>query len=253
MAEVTRATQVGALVVGLGDPSSRVTQAGLVVLGIVIPPASAAQSTATVPNGMAAVVTNITVQARDASSNPVAFGGAAVVVSITGANTDTPVVTDVGDGTYTCAYTPTVPGADSVAITLDGTVISGSPYTSTVHASATDSTATVPDGIVGAVTNIVVQAKDALGANVSVGGETVVVSVTGANTDTPVVTDVGDGTYTCAYTPTVPGADSVAITLDGTAISGSPYASAVISVGGVLDPSLIGIKLGVSPLSVIRI
>ena len=119
--------------------------------------------------------------------------------------------------------------------------------------SATESTATVPNGTAGAATSITVQAKDGDGNNMTVGGATVVVNVTGANTATPSVTDEGDGTYTCSYTPTTPGADSVAITLDGTAISGSPYASTVVSVGGVIDPSLIGMKLGPNPLSVIRI
>src|SRR5690606_8314682 len=49
------------------------------------------------------------------------------------------------------------------------------------------------------------------------------------------ITDNGDGTYTVSYTPTVAGSDEIAITLDGVAISGSPYTSSVepgpISVG----------------------
>jgi len=175
---------------------------------------------------------------------------------VTGANTATPVVTDNGDGTYSASYTPTAAGTDSVAITLDGTAISGSPYSVAVHASATDSTASVPvAGIVDEATAITIQAKDALGANVSVGGETVVVSITGANTATPSVTDVGDGTYTCSYTPTAEGTDSVAITLDGTAISGSPFSSVVESSGtpGFFDPSVVGVKAGPNPLNILRI
>ncbi len=70
-------------------------------------------------------------------------------------------MTDVGNGTYTASYTPATPGSDNVAITMGGTPISGSPYTSVVSASAAQSTATVPAGTAGAATNIVVQAKDA--------------------------------------------------------------------------------------------
>ncbi len=57
------------------------------------------------------------------------------------------------------------------------------------------------------------------------------VTVTGTNSATPTVTDVGDGTYTASYTPPAPGTDNVAITMGGTAISGSPYTS-VVSWGG---------------------
>ena len=59
-------------------------------------------------------------------------GSATVVVTVTGSNSATPTVTDVGNGTYTASYTPTSSGSDNVAITLDGTPISGSPFTSTV-------------------------------------------------------------------------------------------------------------------------
>jgi hypothetical protein len=66
-------------------------------------------------------------------------GGATVVVTITGTNASTPTVTDNGDGTYTASDTPASVGSDSVAITLGGTAISGSPYSSTVSAAPTSS------------------------------------------------------------------------------------------------------------------
>jgi hypothetical protein len=40
--------------------------------------------------------------------------------------------TDVGDGTYTATYTPRDKGTDSVTITMNGTPIKGSPFTSKV-------------------------------------------------------------------------------------------------------------------------
>jgi hypothetical protein len=51
---------------------------------------------------------------------------------VSSSNTATPSVTDSGDGTYSASYVPQVAGVDQVAITLAGTPISGSPYTSLV-------------------------------------------------------------------------------------------------------------------------
>ena len=111
-----------------------------------------------------------------------------MVVTVTGSNSATPVVTDVGNGTYTASYTPTSSGSDNVVITLDaGGAISGSPFTSTVavgSAVAAQSTATVPNGTAGSVTSIVVQARDANGNALTVGGAIVVVTVTGSNSAT---------------------------------------------------------------------
>jgi hypothetical protein len=103
--------------------------------------------------------TTITVQAKDAEGNNRTSSSGTVVVTITGANSATPAVTDHGDGSYTASYTPTVTGSDAVAITLGGTAISGSPYRSAVSAgaaSAAHSTATVPAGTAGAATPITV-------------------------------------------------------------------------------------------------
>jgi hypothetical protein len=197
---------------------------------------SAANTTAVVPgSGAIGAATNITIQAKDEFDNNLSLGGATVVVDVTGANTATPVVTDNADGTYTTSYTPGAAGTDNIAITLNGTPISGSPFTSTVGAGSADpaqSTATVPaTGTVGLATDLVVQAVDGTGTPLTTGGEVVVINVTGANTATPTVTDVGDGTYTASYTPTLVGTDNLAIMLNGSPILGSPFSS-VVSTGG---------------------
>lgn len=98
------------------------------------------------------------------------------------------------------------------------------------------STATVPASPpVGAPRAITVQARDSNGTNMTVGGATVVVTITGKNPGTPAVTDNGNGTYTCSDSPQTLGADSVAITMGGVAIGGSPYSSVVVGGGvGVL-------------------
>jgi hypothetical protein len=89
------------------------------------------------------------------------------------------------------------------------------------------STATVPDGTAGNQTTITIQGFDQFGNAVAVGGATVQVLVSGANNDTAVVTDNDDGTYTAVYTPANAGVDTIDITLNGTAIQGSPYPSTV--------------------------
>ncbi len=134
---------------------------------------SPANSTATVPAGTAGSATNITVQARDASGNPLSTGGANVVVTVTGSNSAGPfTAADGGDGTYTTSYTPSAAGTDNVAITMNGTALNDSPYTSVVSAGAlspANSTATVPAGTAGSATNITVQARDASGNPLSTG------------------------------------------------------------------------------------
>ena len=193
---------------------------------------SPVHSTATVPDGSSGLETGIIVQARDAYDNALSSGGETVVVTVSGDNNaGTLTVTDQGDGTYTASYTPITAGTDHVAIAINGTPIGGSPFISTVGAGAVSpahSTGTVPDGSSGLETGIIVQARDAYDNALSSGGETVVVTVSGDNNaGTLTVTDQANGTYIASYTPTTPGTDTVAITINGTAISGSPFTSTV--------------------------
>jgi hypothetical protein len=126
----------------VGDYVLRFLSAGLVpVVSQVITldpgPADPGSTTALVPGGVAGTLTAIVVTVRDASGNPLSGGGEDITVSVTGANTGAAVtVEDNGDSTYTATYTPTQVGTDSVAITLAGQPISGSPYTSAVAALA---------------------------------------------------------------------------------------------------------------------
>ncbi|MGE0352896.1 MAG: invasin domain 3-containing protein, partial [Gemmatimonadales bacterium] len=297
--------------------------------------ASGATSTATVPTtGTAGTATNITVQARDQFGNTVTVGGAAVVVTVTGANAATPAVTDNGNGTYSTSYTPTNAGPDNIAITLNSVAVAGSPFTSTVGSSGTvspslstvavspgtitassgssqstitvtvkdqfgnpiggatvvlaatpttgntltqpvgttnasgvatgtlsstsatpktvsatansvgitqtqgvtvnpdlvdptQSTAVVPAGTAAVQTTITIQAKDQFGNNLTSGGATVVVTITGTNPGSAVVVDNLDGTYTATYTPASAGSDTIDITINSTAIQGSPFTSVV--------------------------
>src|SRR5206468_958900 len=137
-----------------------------------------------------------------------------------------------GSGVYTASYTPTAAGTDNVAITLNGTAISGSPSASTV----TPGAATQP-----AATGLPPRAAARRAGKHSITGRggsgnvrsgsndasLLSVTVSGGNTARPTVASAGSGVYTASYTPTTAGTDNVSITLNGTAISGSPSASTV--------------------------
>ena len=101
-------------------------------------PASPSNTTATVPATVAmGTEVTITVQARDADDRPVTTGESEVAATITGANAGGPILaTHTGNGTYTITYTATNAGQDTVAITLDGAPIAGSPFTISVSESA---------------------------------------------------------------------------------------------------------------------
>jgi acid phosphatase type 7 len=94
--------------------------------------ASAATSLTTLPSEVAGKATVITVKTRDAAGLAQLTGGDAVLVQVSGVNSAAPPVTDNANGSYTARYTPITPGGNSVAVTLNGTSLSGSPYSSVV-------------------------------------------------------------------------------------------------------------------------
>jgi adhesin/invasin len=98
--------------------------------------ADPATTTAVVPDGAAGFTTTMVVTVRDVSGNALSGGGEVVAASVTGANVAAATVEDHGDSTYTATYTPTLAGTDSVAVTLAGQQITGSPYISVVTSTA---------------------------------------------------------------------------------------------------------------------
>jgi hypothetical protein len=92
---------------------------------------SPANSTADVPDkGPPNEPLTVTVQAKDDQGNDLTTGGDDVIVEATGANASGPVTaTDNGDGTYEGSYLPVNLGTDSISVTINGTPISGSPFT----------------------------------------------------------------------------------------------------------------------------
>jgi len=76
------------------------------------------------PNPIQATQTaDITVTTKDIYGNPLTTGGETVTLSITGANTATPTVTDNADGTYSAQHTPVTAGTDLIQGTIGGSAI----------------------------------------------------------------------------------------------------------------------------------
>ena len=177
--------------------------------------------------------TTITVQLRDASSNPLTSSGGSVTLQTT-LGTIGPV-SDNADGTYTATLSTTTSGTATITGRINGSLITDNAVVtvSVAGATASQSVATVPPGTAGALTTVIIQARDAQGNNLTAGGAAVDVTVSGANTVAQfAATDNGNGTYTATYTPTVAGTDALTIRLGGAPIGGSPYSS-VVSAGAL--------------------
>jgi hypothetical protein len=81
----------------------------------------------------------IRVQAKDESGNDLTTGGDEVIVEATGANGSGPVTaTDNGDGTYEASYLPVNLGTDTIAVTINGEAIAGSPFTVIIEPAVTE-------------------------------------------------------------------------------------------------------------------
>ncbi len=96
-------------------------------------------SSADVPDGTAGETTEITITVEDEFGNAVTGAEDDLVVEVTGDNTATPEVSESGTpGDYTASYTPTNAGTDNISIELNGTPISGSPFTSEVESTSAE-------------------------------------------------------------------------------------------------------------------
>ena len=172
----------------------------------------------------------ITVTGKDAYGNPVSVGGATVVLSVAGANSANPSVTDNGNGTYTATYTPTNAGEDLITGTLNASAIgadtdgtSDGTFHLTVTAGAGSGTNSIisasPSPVVtGNQVTITVSAYDQYDNQITIGGAAVTLSVNGSNSATPSVTDNLNGTYTATYIPTHAGEDQITGTINSSAI-----------------------------------
>lgn len=150
-------------------------------------------------------------------------------------------IVDNQDGTLDYTYTGIVAGtAQTLGATINGVSI-GVPTTLSVVAGAIDRTVSVvtvsaPTATIGgAVITLTLQAKDAAGNNLTAGGSTVVLGTAGG-TSTGTLgsgTDVGNGTYTRAFTATGLGtATTATATIGGQSVTTT---MPTITVDGVYD------------------
>lgn len=199
------------------------------------------QPSSSATNGVNVSVVPV-IQLRDAQGNNVAQTGVEItltavtgpsaVVTYTGSlGPNGGVLTDAtGKATFTTFKLTGTSGSYQISFGATGFMsVTSSVVTLTAGAAvAATTTATVPDGVVGQLTNIVIQARDVSGNAVTTGGAAILVTVTGVNPIGPdPATDLGNGTYRYFYVATNGGTDTVAITLGGVGISGSPYTSLV--------------------------
>lgn len=196
---------------------------------------SPARTTVNVPNGVAGAETDVAIALQDEFGNPLPGAAGQIDVGVSGANTVNDAhVEDLGDGGYRASYTPTRTGTDQVSVTVAGTAVTGSPFTSSVAAGPADpnhTTADVPKevGLFNAGENpvhITVHVADALGNPLGRGGDKVRIVVS-RRSDVVAelsVTDVGDGSYTATWTAQETDNNyQVTITLNDVGIKDSPF------------------------------
>ncbi len=242
-------------------------------------PLSAANSTATVPAGTAGVATTVTIAVKDTSSNPVPGAAASLAAAIGGTNAGaTPsAISDLGAGNYSFTYTPTLGGTDTIAITLEGIAISGSPYQSTVTAPTlvlAPAAGGLPGGTVGTAYSQTLSASGGnapytysatgLPAGLTLDPATGTISGTptqdGSYTVTVSVTDANGATGTATYTIVIavqaPSAGAVAATVaantSGNAITLNLTGGAAASVAVASAPahgtaSVAGLTISYTP------
>lgn len=170
-----------------------------------------------------------TIQAVNYFGDPLPTGGDVFEVHVTGADSPAAKVTDNNNGTHSAVYVPRAVGPHTIAISLRGEPIKGSPYgpANINGPDAAHSYASGP-GVEGARTgapaHFKIHSVDKNGAPIPTGNDPFQVKVNGPHGPvTSTIKDNHDGTYDVAYNPVDPGFYDVDVTLNGQPIKGSPY------------------------------
>jgi hypothetical protein len=192
------------------------------------PPASD-RSSVSVPAGTAGIATTITVHLEDEFENLITGAIDLISISVEGANPTSGLpVTEQGDGTYSSSYVPVHSGSDQVRVQFGGEPLPGSPFETTVVPGPADPAHTTAEvtrtgGLFTQIT-AVITARDAQDNLLGRGGDRVQVQVNESNLLDAF--DNGDGTYFFSVV-TFGVQFSVAITLNGVPIQGSPFTPVV--------------------------
>ncbi|MBA3443753.1 MAG: hypothetical protein H0T58_02715 [Gemmatimonadales bacterium] len=188
-------------------------------------PPSASQSSASVGNGTAGTATTVSIRLKDQFGTELEGAAEEITVSVEGANSGDITVRELGGGSYSATYTPTVTGADQITVEVNGTELPSSPFVSQVApgpASAATTTAQITRaGAFFIEINILVTTRDGEGNLLRRGGELVQIGIEGVE-GVREARDNGDGTYSDAFVIVLTN-PSLVITLNGQEISGSPY------------------------------
>jgi hypothetical protein len=181
-----------------------------------------------------------TIQLLDASDNPLARSGVQLTISHTGPAGSNASYSVVGGGLAITDAQGRVALTNVIFSGLVGTyrlVVSATGFIQSVSSDvlvsagptqALSTTASVPQSwFVNSPVVIDIQARDQFGNARTTGGDAVTVAVTGVYSNSGAATDNANGTYRRTHTPTVAGAVSAAITINGTAIGQSPFARTV--------------------------
>lgn len=196
-------------------------------------PASAEKSSVSAAPGTIAAsqgttTATITVVVRDSRSNPLAGQSVSLAATGAGVTLTQPGPTNAA-GTTTGTLSATAAGPH-VVTALTGGVTLG-PVTITVTPGAPSparTSVTVPNGIAGTPTEVLIALQDEFGNAVAGAKEQIAVSVSGANpVDHAGVEDLGGGSYRAVYTPKSTGTDQVSVTVAAQGVVGSPFTSTV--------------------------
>ena len=197
---------------------------------------SASQSTVTAaPASISASsgssASTITVTVLDQFANPLQGVTVTLAASGTGNTLTQPTAPTNASGQTTGRLSASTAGNRIVSATAGGVAIE---QTATVAVgagapSAATSTATVPNGQVGATTTIEIQLRDAQGNAAPGRASAIAVVISGANNIGGVgASDQGGGRYTVSYVPQAAGTDLVRIRVSGVDLAGSPFTSQVL-------------------------
>lgn len=161
---------------------------------------------------------------KDAAGRSRTTGGDMYFINSTGPSMLNFTVIDNGDGTYTVWYTPTAEGTYWFWVKLNGVDdVTGSPFSVNVTAVTNAVTTSFVFGPVpvNSTQMFTIQARTSTGTSRTQGGDTFVVTSTGA--DIVGVTDNGNGTYVVTYIPRATGSQQINVSYNGTPIGCSPY------------------------------
>jgi hypothetical protein len=168
----------------------------------------------------------LTFQPKDAAGNKLVVSGLAVTFtpgSTSGGQGKFGAVKYNTNGTYTCTFTGTTAGANTVVVSVNGQAVSTPPPVITVtpgKASPAASFVTVSQGSIGldGTTTVTLQAEDAYGNKETAGGLAVVFALagkTGCQGIFSKVTDHKNGTYTAVFIGTSAGSNTITATVGG--------------------------------------